>query len=121
TKNALIFVSKYGGILITDSTFRKRQIVSPQVDMTEREQLIINNAFFGPGHSFLIATSEGVFTIDSKNYQLQRATGLLAHLTKINIVDALFLSPNKVLVASENSGLYFIRKDTAANIVTSNY
>ena len=117
--NRLIFVSEFEGILLTNSSFENRKLIQPK--FINQSNFTINGLIDCPNHEIVIATNEGVLYLDETSSFFSPLNKLFSALEDINIVDAIYLSKDKLLAASENSGLFQIIRDENDSINVINY
>lgn len=115
-QNKLVFVSETGGVLITDSTFKSKNLVK-----FKNKDFIINKLIDSPYYDIVIGTNKGVYYFNEEANRLLPHGKLLTYLRGVNIVDVIYLSENRLLAASESSGLYQIYKDENDSISVLNY
>lgn len=117
--NTLIFVSEFEGVLLTNANFKNRKLVQPSTE--NKDDFTINSFIECPDHEIVIATNEGVLYLDDNYSSFQPLDHLFSALKNVNILDALYLSKDRVLVASENSGLFQIIKYENDSVNVVNY
>jgi len=117
--NQLIFVSEFDGVLLTDVSFKKKKIIQPTIK--NPDEFTINGLIESPQYDIVIATNEGVFYFDEALNKFILLEELFSHLKDVNIIDAIYLSNNRLFIASENSGLYQITKDEKDSVSVLNY
>ncbi len=117
--NTLIFVAEFEGVLLTNAQFKNRKLIQPKAKNIDN--FTINGLINSPDHEIVIATNEGVFYLDDNFKNFLPLEHLFSSLKDINILDALYLSKNRLLVASENSGLFQVIKDENDSINVINY
>ncbi|WP_417264885.1 adenylate/guanylate cyclase domain-containing protein [Brumimicrobium sp.] len=117
--NELIIVSEFEGVLITDFAFRNKKVILPNIN--NKEDFITNGLIESPEHEIVISTNEGVFYYDKNSNSFHILDHLFSHLRDVNIIDAIYLSPDRLFIASENSGLFQISKDEKDSVVVLNY
>jgi class 3 adenylate cyclase/ligand-binding sensor domain-containing protein len=118
-RNTLIFVSEFEGVLLTDTHFKNRKLVQPKAK--NESEFTINGFIESPNHEIVIATNEGVLFLDDTYSFFSPLNELFSSLKDINVVDAIYLSNDRILVASENSGLFQVRKNKNDSINVINY
>jgi len=119
TGNDLLFVSEFEGILLTDITFKSKKFIQPTIK--NKDEFIINGLIESVDYEIVISTNEGVFYFDKDSNKFKVLEDLFSHLKDINIVDAIYLSKNRLFVASENSGLFQISMDENDSVTVLNY
>ncbi len=117
--NTLIFVSEFEGVLVTDSKFKNRKLIDSNAK--NPSDFKINGFIESPIHDVVIATNEGILYLEDTDNSFLPLQTLFSALPNVNILDALYLSKDKLLVASENSGLFQIIKDKNDSINVINY
>lgn len=117
--NTLIFVSEFEGVLITDTHFKNIKLIQPKAK--KKEDFTINGFIESPDHEVVISTNEGVLFLDDTYTYFRPLENLFSALKDINILDALYLSEDSLLVASESSGLFQVIKDKNDSINVINY
>lgn len=100
----LIVVSEFEGVYITDIDLSNGNKVKPKVG----GDFVINGIIEHPKGKLLLATNKGAYAFNEKKGVFEKHRHLFDTISNINIVDALYLNDDKVLVASENKGLYQI-------------
>lgn len=118
-KNTLIFVSEFEGVLLTDTNFKNRKLVKPKAK--NASDFTINGFIESPEHEIVIATNEGVLYLDDTYSSFLPLENMFSELKDINILDALYLSKDRLLVASESSGLFQVIRDNNGNTNVINY
>ncbi|RFC55873.1 adenylate/guanylate cyclase domain-containing protein [Brumimicrobium aurantiacum] len=118
-RKSLVVVSEFEGVLITDLVFYNKNIILPK--SYNQESFTINGLIESPHHEIVIATNEGVQFLDPTQRYFHPLNDMFSSLKGINIVDALYLSEDRLLVASENSGLYQLSKNINDSINIVNY
>lgn len=113
----LIVVSEFEGVLFTDLDLLDKRIIKPKV----KGDFVINGVIDHPKQELLLATNKGALIFRLAQNQFELYTHLFDTVNHINIVDALYLDDNKILVASENKGLYQIREIKKDSINVLNY
>ena len=113
----LIIVSEFQGVLITDFKFTNTNKIKPKV----KGDFVINGIIEHPTEELLLATNKGAFIYNKTKYELQQYDRLFDTVNNINIVDALYLTKDKVLVASENKGLYQVSSLGGDSVNVLNY
>ncbi len=113
----LIIVSEFQGVLITDFNFTTTKKIKPAV----KGDFVINGFIEHPDNILLLATNQGAFVYNKEAEKLENYKTLFDTVNNINIVDALYLNKDKVLVASENKGLYQISSIGRDSISVLNY
>jgi class 3 adenylate cyclase/ligand-binding sensor domain-containing protein len=119
TNDQLIIVSEFEGVLLTDHSFEKKNIIQPAIK--KLDEFIITGLIDSPEHDIVISTNEGVFYYDESINSFVVLEALFSHLKEVNIIDAIYLSNNRLFVASENAGLYQITKDEDDSVIVLNY
>jgi len=117
--NKLLFVSEFDGVLLTDTSFKKKKVLQPTIINTD--EFTINGLIESPQHDIVISTNEGVFYLDENLNKFVILEDLFSHLKEVNIIDAIYLTNDRLFVASENSGLYQITRYKEDSIVVLNY
>ena len=112
-------VSEFEGVLFTDTSFQNRKVVA--INTFKENNIIVNAVIKHPESELLLATNNGAFKYNEKNGFFERLTGLFDELDNINIVDALYLGEEKVMIASENQGLFQVVRYNKDSVVVLNY
>ncbi|PKR82095.1 hypothetical protein CW751_01795 [Brumimicrobium salinarum] len=115
----LIFVSEFNGVLMTDYNFTNTIIVKPEVENTD--DFLITGLINSPEHDIVITTNRGVFYFDSNLHTFKILNDLFAPLADYKIIDALYLSRDRLFVASENNGLFQVTRQENDSINVLNY
>lgn len=118
-KNQLLFVSEFEGVLITDNNFNSKKIINPNLKKTEN--FIINGLLEDIEHDVVLSTNQGVFYLDSDRNEFLLIDGFYSKVADYNIVDARYLGKNKLVVATENAGIFLLNKDLNDNITVVQY
>ncbi|MDX1650866.1 MAG: adenylate/guanylate cyclase domain-containing protein [Brumimicrobium sp.] len=115
----IIVVSEFEGILITNEKFTIKKVYKPK--KIKRDDFVINNLIKHPENKILIATNQGSFIFNEELEKFEPFEILSGKFSDINIVDALFLSEDRMLLATENNGLYQIVKSREDSLTVLNY
>lgn len=118
-KGKIVVVSEFEGVLITDENFDKIKIFKPSV--SNPDEFVINSLIKHPENKILIATNRGAFIFNDSKQKFERFETVFGQLKDINIVDALFLSENRLLLATENNGLYQFIENEKDSLTVHNY
>ena len=114
-KNQLIVVSEYDGVLVTDTDFSTKNVIQPSIQYPD--DFSINALIDSPEHDVVISTTEGVFYLNKQKTAFHPLLDLLSHLKDVNVIDAIYLSTNKLIVASENKGVFQLKKKESSDSV----
>ena len=117
--NQLIFVSEFEGVLRTDVSFKEKKTLNPNTK--SHDDFVINGLIESPLYNLVISTNEGVFYYHESTNQFLELEDLFSKLKGVNIIDAIYLSKNKLIAASENSGLFQITRAANGSISVLNY
>ena len=118
-KGEIVVVSEFEGVLFTDDQFKNKQIFKPDVNIPD--EFVINSLIKHPENKILIATNRGAFIFDESRQKFVRFETVFGQLKDINIVDALFLSEKRLLLATENNGLYQFIENENDSLTVHNY
>jgi class 3 adenylate cyclase/ligand-binding sensor domain-containing protein len=118
-KESLVVVSEFEGVLITDEAFKKKRIFKPNV--SNPDEFVINSLIKHPENKILIATNRGAFIFNETKQKFERFETVFGQLKDINVVDALFLSEKRLLLATENNGLYQFVESEKDSLTVHNY
>ena len=101
-------LSEYDGILITNSNLTEKKNISFKSYPGETE-CVANKIIKSPINEVLVASSKGLFVLNEKKVSFEQYLPQFHEdLHEINVVDALFLADNRLLLASESNGLFQI-------------
>lgn len=118
-KGEIVVVSEFEGVLFTNEDFEKKKIFKPNV--TNPDEFVINSLIKHPENKVLIATNRGAFLFNENKQKFERFETVFGQLKDINIVDALFLSEKRLLLATENNGLYQFVEGENDSLTVHNY
>ena len=118
-KGKIVVVSEFEGVLFTDDEFKNKKIFKP--DVNNPDEFVINSLIKHPEKRILIATNRGAFIFDESKQKFVRFETVFGQLKDINIVDALFLSEKRLLLATENNGLYQFIENENDSLTVHNY
>lgn len=115
----IIVVSEAEGVLLTDEHFSQKKLVLPPKSQGE---FSINSFIESPEYDLVISTNQGIYHYVASQQKFMPVKGLLSHLTDVNIVDVVYLSNNRLLAASDHSGLFqVIREEDKDSTYVLNY
>lgn len=116
--NQLVIVSDFEGILISDNEFKQKKIVEFGANYDDFSILgLIENREY----DIVVSTNKGIFYYDDNIKLFVPISGLFGAIADKNIVDITYLSKNKILAASDNSGLYQVTRNEKDSIIILNY
>ncbi len=118
-EDQLIVVSEFEGVLIASRDFKEKRTYKPQVN--DPEDFVINGLIDHPSRSIVVATNQGAFYFDQKQQKFLPYTKMFGEIGALNIVDALYLNEQKVLIATENSGLFQVTSHQSDSLSVLNY
>lgn len=118
-KGKIVVVSEFEGVLFTDDEFKNKKIFKP--DVNNPDEFVINSLIKHPENKILIATNRGAFIFVESKQKFVRFETVFGQLKDINIVDALFLSEKRLLLATENNGLYQFIENENDSLTVHNY
>lgn len=118
-RGKIVVVSEFEGVLFTDQEFKSKKVFKPNV--SNPDEFVINSLIKHPESKILIATNRGAFIFNDIKQKFERFETVFGQLRDINIVDALFLSENRLLLATENNGLYQFVENEKDSLTVHNY
>lgn len=118
-KDKLYALSEYEGVLIASLDFseiKRIRFTQEQNGLEITSNKLINHS----NGNLLIASSQGLYVLDEVNNTIKKfRPDVFSAIGNINIVDALFLSPDRFFLASENNGLFQV--STVDSVDITNY
>lgn len=103
TNNKVFFISDNQGVIVTDKNYRNKKHI---LFKDPYDNLTINKIIDYKNSDLLLATNHGLFSYNESSGFIEPFSQFYSYLKDININDAVYLSENRLLIASENSGLY---------------
>ena len=115
----LYALSEYEGVLVTSLDFKEKRMIR-FAESFQKLEITTNKLIDSPSGTLLIASSQGLFILDEATGFIKRfRADVFSAIGNVNIVDALFLSPDRFFLASENSGLFQV--STVDSLDITNY
>ncbi|MEX2484653.1 MAG: adenylate/guanylate cyclase domain-containing protein [Brumimicrobium sp.] len=119
SKDEVVIVSEFEGVLFTTKDFKNKKVYKPEVD--NPDEFVINSLITHPENEVLIATNSGAFIFNIKKKRFEPFEEIYNQLKDVNVVDALFLDDNRILLATENNGLYQFIETEDDSLTVLNY
>lgn len=115
----VLLISEFEGILVTDYNFKYQRIINPKLE--EGSYFLLNKFINIPDRAVAVVTDKGAFYLNIANERFTPLGGLYDEVNNHNIKDALSIDENRVIMATENDGIFLVSKNLNDSINISHY
>ena len=118
----LHILTEYSGLYIEEEKGKFNRVPIQKNNQFKLENIVFNKMLEDPKGNLLILTNQGIYKYDKKESLIKshKSKKSWKKLSKSNIVDVLFLNPDRYFVATESNGLFQVNTNNDS-LVTFNY